>query len=173
MPFIRAAPASDSFSLLIVILSSVSALQAALDCKACVSGGSTMMLLMVSPLYLVFSALLLVLLSIRIILLRRTFKAGLGDKNEPSLKKAIRAHGNFTEYVPLALLMLVVMELMGVAALYLHLVGGSLLLGRVIHAWGVSQLAERLIWRLCGMLLTFFSLLVSALVLVLYWLRLL
>lgn len=123
------------------------------------------MVLLVTPLYLALAAIMLVVLSLRIIFLRKKFRAGLGDKNEPSLKKAIRAHGNFTEYVPLALLMLVALEWSGVPSLYLHLLGSCLLCGRVLHAWGVSQQHEILIWRLCGMILTFLCLLVSALLL--------
>lgn len=130
-------------------------------------------MLLVSPLYIALAAVLLVVLSIRIILLRRKFRVGLGDKNEPSLKKAVRAQGNFSEYVPLALLLLVVLELSGSAAFYLHLAGASLLLGRIIHAWGLSQPNENLIWRQCGMLLTFLSLLLSAALLVIYQFRLL
>jgi uncharacterized membrane protein YecN with MAPEG domain len=51
---------------------------------------------------------------------------------------AIRAHGNFAEYVPLTLLLMALCELAGVGALWLHLGGGLLLAGRILHAIGIQ-----------------------------------
>lgn len=51
---------------------------------------------------------------------------------------AIRAHGNFAEYVPLTLLLMALCELAGVGALWLHLGGGLLLVGRILHAIGIQ-----------------------------------
>ncbi len=51
---------------------------------------------------------------------------------------AIRAHGNFAEYVPLTLLLMALCELAGVGALWLHLGGVLLLAGRILHAIGIQ-----------------------------------
>lgn len=125
------------------------------------------MQLLVSPIYIALSAVLLLVLSIRIIVLRKKYRVLFGDKDQPLLRKAIRAQANFTEYVPLALLLLVALELTVGSAIFLHLSGSCLLLGRMIHAWGLNQLHESLIWRQCGMLLTFSSLAFSSVLLLL------
>lgn len=55
----------------------------------------------------------------------------------PELYRAMRAQGNLTEYLPLALLLLLVMELMGASGTFLHALGGVLILVRISHAVGV------------------------------------
>ncbi|RQP23130.1 MAPEG family protein [Piscinibacter terrae] len=74
----------------------------------------------------------------------------------------MRAHSNFAEYVPLALLLLAFMETGGAGPVFLHAMGASLLVGRVVHAYGVSQLKERFAFRVVGMTLTFVPLLACA-----------
>jgi uncharacterized membrane protein YecN with MAPEG domain len=49
---------------------------------------------------------------------------------------AIRAHGNAVEWTPVLVVMLLVLELSGAPSLWLHVAGGVLLLGRVLHALG-------------------------------------
>ncbi|EOD81422.1 membrane-associated protein [Grimontia indica] len=88
----------------------------------------------------------------------------LGDGNEKLLNKAIRAHGNFAEYVPFALLLLLMVELqLEQQSPYLHVLGITLLVGRLLHAYAVSQPNEPLKFRVYGMLLTFLVLIASAL----------
>lgn len=48
----------------------------------------------------------------------------------------MRAHGNATEWTPLLVVLLLVLELSGAPSLWLHVAGGTLLLGRVLHAVG-------------------------------------
>ncbi|HEY9908593.1 MAG TPA: MAPEG family protein [Thermosynechococcaceae cyanobacterium] len=55
------------------------------------------------------------------------------------LQRTIRAHGNFTEYVPLGLLFLIVLEWMQAASGLLWLLGATLILARIAHAWGLLQ----------------------------------
>jgi uncharacterized membrane protein YecN with MAPEG domain len=55
------------------------------------------------------------------------------------LQRTIRAHGNFIEYVPLGLLLLVALELMQAKAELVWLLGAILILARIAHAWGVIQ----------------------------------
>jgi uncharacterized membrane protein YecN with MAPEG domain len=72
-------------------------------------------------------------------------------------------HANFAEYVPLALILLVLAELTGAAGLTLHALGLALLIGRVLHAYGVSQAEEDYRFRVAGMALTFVALISGAL----------
>ena len=60
----------------------------------------------ITALYAGLLALLLVLLALRVVRLRWKFRVGLGDGGERAMTRAIRVHGNATEHVPIALLLL-------------------------------------------------------------------
>lgn len=104
-------------------------------------------------------ALLLFFLSIRVIQGRLQFLVALGDGGEKLLRKRIRAHANFTEYVPLTLILLALAELARLHHNTLIFAAISLVAGRAIHAFGVSQPREQLWFRRIGLLLNFTSLL--------------
>jgi hypothetical protein len=110
----------------------------------------------VTPLYASVLTLLFVWLSINVIKQRQRFKITLGDGNNPSLRSAISAQANAAQYIPIALLLLLLLELNQVHVLLLHLFGLSLLVGRIIHARGI--LTAHIPTRVLGMQLTFFTL---------------
>lgn len=83
-------------------------------------------------------ALLLLVLAARVSLLRRRFKVGLGDGGEKVLQRAIRAHGNTVEWALPAILLLLIAELNRAPSLLLHLCGLAVLVGRLLHAFGLS-----------------------------------
>lgn len=111
--------------------------------------------MLVTPLYAAILGLLFIVLSVRIIGLRRKLKVSLGSGEQPVLVRAIRVHSNFAEYVPLALLLLFFLELQMGPTLLVHLLCVALLIGRGIHAYGVSQVDENHRFRVAGMTLTF------------------
>lgn len=114
--------------------------------------------------YAGLSGLLLLALSFQVVALRRRFQVGLGAGERPELERVIRVHANFCEYVPLALVILLVLELSSVfPAFVLHALGLALVLGRVLHAWGLSQTAGVSKGRFIGTLLTWLMLLVGSL----------
>lgn len=100
-------------------------------------------------------ALVFLALAAQVIKRRRKVRIGIGDGGDLLLQKAIRAHGNFAEYVPFTLLLLAILEWQGAAGWVLHLLGLSLLVGRICHAYGISQRNEQLNFRIAGMLATF------------------
>lgn len=110
-------------------------------------------MLVITPLYLGLAGLLYLGLVYRVIRLRYAQRIGVGT-GDKWLQRRIRAHANFAEYAPLALLLLVAAELQGMPALVLHGFGSALFLGRAVHAFGISQEPERLIFRQVGMVLT-------------------
>jgi uncharacterized membrane protein YecN with MAPEG domain len=59
------------------------------------------------------------------------------DMDEAILQRKVRAHGNFTEYIPLGLLFLIVLELNESPLWLVGLLGVTLTLGRVIYTYGV------------------------------------
>lgn len=117
----------------------------------------------VLPFYAALLGLMYVFLSMRIIRLRQGLSVALGDAGDLQLQRAIRVHANFSEYVPLGLLLIFLVEGRGASALLLNILGLALLLGRLCHAYGVSQVQENLRFRVSGMVMTFLTLLVCAL----------
>ncbi|PCI63201.1 MAG: glutathione S-transferase [Gammaproteobacteria bacterium] len=111
--------------------------------------------LTITGLYASILALFLIALAVNIIKLRFKFQVGLGDGGEQPLIKAIRIHGNFTEYMPLALILLASYELNGGDELYLHIIGLSLVAGRVLHMLGLTTTVGASLPRQIGILATF------------------
>ena len=93
----------------------------------------------ITPLYAALLSLVFVVLSFRVILLRQKLEVGIGDGGDKRLLRATRVHGNFAEYVPLALLLLFLPECQTKTTLWVHIGGSVLLAGRLLHAYGVSQ----------------------------------
>ncbi len=121
---------------------------------------------MITGLYAALCALLIVLLSLRIVRLRNRLKIGIGDGGDKVLNKAIRAQANAIEYVPISLVMLLIFENNGGSTLMVHLSGAILLLGRLLHAYGLSRSAGRTLGRLWGTALTWLVIITLAVQLV-------
>ena len=122
------------------------------------------MTLSVVPLYAGVLAIMYVVLSARVILLRRKSGIVLGDSGDISLTRRQRVHANFAEYAPLALVLLLIAEIQGTGAYALHSLCVILIVGRVLHAYGVGQEHEPapFIHRVLGMALTFGVILMAA-----------
>ena len=114
------------------------------------------------PLYAGLLAILFFILSARTGNLRRTLKIAVGDAGNIVLLRAMRVHANFAEYVPICLVLVLMVEGQGAAAWVVHSLGTCLLVGRIVHAYGVSQVRENLLFRIVGMVLTVTTVLWSA-----------
>ncbi|TDO99409.1 MAPEG family protein [Marinomonas balearica] len=128
--------------------------------------------MIVTPIYASLIALLFVYLSVRVIKLRRLQKIGIGDGDNLLLKRAMRVHSNCAEYAPIGVILLACLEFQGFSVIFVHALGLMLLLGRLIHAYGVSQSKENLIFRVSGMMLTFSSITLSSICLLGYTIKL-
>jgi uncharacterized protein len=111
--------------------------------------------------YAGLNALIALVLALLVVRQRSISKTHLGTGGHPALERAIRAHGNFIEYVPLILLLLLLLELSGLGAIWLHAMGIALTVGRVLHAWGLSINPDESFGRLAGMVFTWLTLLVA------------
>ncbi len=119
------------------------------------------------PHYAAVLALVFVALSVNVIKGRRERRVAIGVSGAGDLERRVRAHGNFAEYAPFALLLIAMAELRGTPPLVLHALCASLLLGRLVHAWGVSRTDEDLRVRVAGMAATFAAIAGAALALLL------
>jgi hypothetical protein len=114
----------------------------------------------VTALYACLAALMLVALSFRVIAVRKRERIGLGTGGNEVLERRVRAQGNFIEYVPMALALMLLAELGGIPQAVIHGLGVALIAGRLSHAWSLSAGSQA--GRFAGMLLTFAVLLVGA-----------
>jgi len=118
--------------------------------------------LTITALYASLLAIVFLGLSFNIIRLRFKLKVGVGDGGERVLTKATRVHGNFSEYIPLALILLASYELSGANTVWLHVLGATLLIGRILHAIGLSKSIGTSMPRIVGTISTFVVLLILA-----------
>ena len=113
----------------------------------------------ITAVYAAISALLVVALSFRVIRLRLSTRTGIGDGGHHDLARCIRAHANAVEYLPLALLLLLLVEWSQTLPVIVHGFGIALVFGRLLHAIGLSRSAGASLPRFIGMLLTLLCLL--------------
>ena len=94
--------------------------------------------------------LLLIALSTTVVLARRRFRVRLGTGNDPGMEQAVRVQANFVEYVPFAVILLIVAEITGLPDAAVHAAGILLVASRLIHAWGLSRSSGRTFGRFYG-----------------------
>ncbi|MGF1461980.1 MAG: MAPEG family protein [Maricaulaceae bacterium] len=104
--------------------------------------------------YIGLHLIVLVVLAARVSLARTKHQVALGDGGQDSVERRIRAHGNATEFVPAALVGLGAMAGLGAPAIAIHALGGTLLVGRLLHAWGLAKGRGRTFGRFVGTILT-------------------
>ena len=119
-------------------------------------------LLSVTPIYAALLGLLFVPFTVRVGLYRVKNRVNLGDGNDPELLRIMRGQGNFIETVPLAVILLILMELLGASGSWLHALGAALVIGRVLHYLSVTEMGPS-VGRPAGMVATLTVYLVASL----------
>ncbi len=98
---------------------------------------------------------LMLLLGLNASRVRVQSRVAVGTGGNDRLERAMRAHGNNTEYVPGLVVCLIMLAVLGEQTLVLHLAGGGLLVARVLQAYGIQVLSKPLpLTRVLGNLLT-------------------
>ena len=114
-------------------------------------------MLIITSIFASILAILFLKLSLAVIALRRKNKIALGSGSNADLERAIRAQGNFAEYVPMNLLLMGCLEV-NLAPWWLFVpLGVLLVVGRTIHAIGINQPPPEFSKRVLGMKFTFFA----------------
>ena len=92
--------------------------------------------------------------------------------SEVKLHRNVRAHGNFSEYVPMFLVLLLILELLGHASFVYLLISCLIFLyGRLAHAICFAFYESNPFLRISGMLCTYLSLGIFAVQLLLTGIR--
>jgi uncharacterized protein len=120
-----------------------------------------------TAIYAAVLGLLAALLTINVIVNRVRTKVDAADGGIASLAQAIRAHGNFAEHTPLALLLIGFVETFGYRFPVVNGLGVVLLVARILSAWGLNSSLKQTFGRQSGATLTILVTAASA-VLILY-----
>ena len=104
--------------------------------------------------------------SLSIIRGRVATKTNLGDGGHDFMVRRIRIHGNFSEYIPLLLFILLQLEMTGTPRSVLIVFAAAIISGRLLHFYGLSS-KETPGWaRIWGMQLTLWPLVLGSMYLI-------
>jgi len=115
-----------------------------------------MTLFQIVALYIALHCLLTPILMFRVGQVRIKEKINLGDGGNETLLTRIRAHGNYTENMPIALIGLIALAMLKANPIALHVFGIVFLVGRILHAMGMRPVSSGKP-RLYGMMCTLFT----------------
>lgn len=96
------------------------------------------MTLTTTTLYAIALIPIWLVLWIRVTSIRSAIGCSIGDAGDMKLLQKIRQHGNFIEWVPLILVLMILAEAQGTDALWLHAAGALLVIGRLAHPFGLK-----------------------------------
>ena len=119
--------------------------------------------LQVAAVYIAVNILIIVYLAIRVVTRRFSGKISMGDGGSESLAKAIRVHGNATEYIPATLVGLLALAFLSAPIWAIHALGIGFTLGRLLHAVGMAR--GPIQFRQLGMVLTWSAMVILSLAL--------
>ena len=120
-------------------------------------------MLIVTSIITAVLTIIFVKLSFAVIGLRRKNQVGLGSGGHEDLERAIRAQGNFAEYVPFGIILIACLELNGAPWWLVAIPGITLIIGRLMHAVGINVPPPDFSKRVLGMKFTFATLISLAL----------
>ena len=106
--------------------------------------------LKVTSLYAVALSIGMLILLVRVSKLRSDLGAAVGDGGDMKLLERIRCHGNFMEWVPITLILMMLAEMQDVSSSWLHAAGVLTIAGRLIHPFGIHENAPAHPLRIAG-----------------------
>lgn len=110
----------------------------------------------VTSLYAAILAIFFIGLTLNVVRLRVKYQVGIKDGGHNPLELAIRVHGNFAEFIPIALFLMALLESQRANINWLHIMGQALVVGRILHFWGLGIKGQGAsIPRFSGSLITF------------------
>lgn len=96
------------------------------------------MVFSITPLYALGVSVIYLALWMRVAAIRGKTGISIGDGGDPQLLQRIRQHGNCAEWICFVLILMILAEGTGMSALWLHVAGALLVLGRIAHPFGLA-----------------------------------
>jgi uncharacterized membrane protein YecN with MAPEG domain len=124
----------------------------------------------VTPLFIAIFALIYIVLAMGVMRHRLGSGISLGSGDHDELERSVRAHANFAEYVPIALLLLWALETISYDGTMAFILGCVLLVGRILHVIGILDPQRFMLMRKIGIVVTFVVLLIGSLRLIWHYL---
>jgi hypothetical protein len=124
---------------------------------------------LVTALYAAIIGLLAAILTVNVIRNRVALKVDSGDGGNAKMGMAIRAHANFAQHAPLALLLIGFAEALGTGKTIIHILGAALVLARLLSAWGLLSAEGQSFGRQSGAGLTVLVLAAASVLILLRW----
>ena len=116
----------------------------------------------ITALYAGLNGLILLTLSLHAARARGRTGILIGTGGDASVERAMRAHSNAAEHIPIVLILIGALELNGANTALLHGLGIALTMGRALHGWGLSHSSGPSFARSTGMILTNAALAIGA-----------
>ncbi|WP_367680565.1 MAPEG family protein [Candidatus Fukatsuia anoeciicola] len=88
---------------------------------------------MISSFYIILSIILLIKFSLNIVKLRNQYQVTYGDGGFSKLQIAITVYNSAVEYIPSALILLIILEMNGAETWIIHLCGSILIVERLLY----------------------------------------
>ncbi len=85
---------------------------------------------------------------------RRRVRQSLGEAGDPALTRAVRRHGNYAENAAIFVASLALLEMLGALRVFVVALAALFVLGRIVHAIGLSQPNTVNLWRVSGVFAT-------------------
>ena len=115
-----------------------------------------------TAIYAALLGVLAAILAVNVIVNRVRAKVDVGDGGVAALAQAIRAHANFAEHTPIALILVGLVEALGYPGSIAIALGGVLLAARLLSAWGLNSTLRQSFGRQAGAGLTILVMLAAA-----------
>ncbi len=109
---------------------------------------------MITGVFAGLMGLLFLVLSARVIMYRRQASISLGDGDDKTMRRRVRAQANCAEYAPIALILMLVIEMQNGSGVLLILLGALFFVGRVLHGIAFSGAGQWIFGRKVGMVMT-------------------
>ena len=113
-----------------------------------------------------FQLLIGLVLAINAVKLRFKTQILLGDDGNTEMLKAMRSHGNWSEYSPAYIISLLLISLVQGPLWLIHTIGIMSFIGRASHAYGLNQEQDPNLFRQAGFILSGFTMLICVIALI-------
>ena len=118
--------------------------------------------------YAALNGLILLILGMLVTRARVKTQTTILDAGKEEVIRAVRAHANAAEYIPIALLLMIALAWLQAPMWLMHVVGASLTIGRILHGYALHQSLGVTTARFIGTNLTWISILVGSIATLVY-----